>query len=94
MRSNAKTVNITDGRWRVVTWKYEGPNSIFIYLEHRCGKPNYGDHDHDPPPAGRWTHYAYRIKQIGPCCSCHEDPPDGIQAMFWFLWDHSSWWSQ
>jgi hypothetical protein len=74
-----KITPFTDGSWKITTIRYGLSNKCYSYIEHRCNEADTDD-EH------RWRHLNYKIEGRGdPCTYCEEAPPEGLQAVFWFI---------
>ncbi len=76
-------VLLTDGRFRINTLRYS-MDRTHNFVEHNCGEQS--------PWPGSWRFYAAGRTPMGKCCStCNVGPPEGLQAVFWFLKDEEDW---
>jgi hypothetical protein len=83
MGTDSKEVNMTDGRWRVVTWDWGYRTASFI--EHNCESRSFRDalrHN------SKWRDHAQLCAYRGAFCEgCGDAPPEGLQAMYVLLSD-------
>jgi hypothetical protein len=64
---------MTIGNWRVA--EAEVGSLSHWRIEHKCGRHQYV-----------WWPWTYSVINRGfQCEACYECPPEGIQAMFWFI---------
>lgn len=80
-------VAITEGTFRIYTIPRGlklRPPSMLSYIEHKCPTADAAVNSLDP----RWVVFCNNTETCDTSCwMCNEAPPDGIQAMFWFLWE-------
>ena len=70
-----------DGDWKITTLVYGVNARRYSYIEHRCNKTPIGT-------PMKWRQLNYLVSGRGNHCQyCHTAPPEGLQAVFWFLKD-------
>jgi hypothetical protein len=81
MSNHVKKVRtpLKDGNWKITTLVFGNAPDQYSYIEHQCPKPAVGF-------PMRWHQMYHHPDTRGvPCVGCKESPPEGMQAVFWFL---------
>lgn len=78
---------LEDDGFRITRYSIEGHQSTYTFVEHLCAA-----NKEDPTaPSYGWKWYESDPKEVGfECPGCTRRPPEGLQAVFWFVGDDST----